>query len=154
MEGESRGVGAQPPGLTVDCGSGFQALVLTALLVGLAVSAGLPLGALPEMLVPLAFAATLTAFIFSFLLYLKALGVPPSALAPGGTSGERGALEGADGGRWGCFRVRLHPSAVLQATPSTTFSWDGSSTRASVPLTSNISVNCGLASSAGYAGPG
>uniref|UniRef100_A0A667GZT7 Delta(14)-sterol reductase TM7SF2 n=1 Tax=Lynx canadensis TaxID=61383 RepID=A0A667GZT7_LYNCA len=67
--------------------NGFQALVLTALLVGLAVSAGLPLGALPEMLVPLAFAATLTAFIFSFLLYLKALGVPPSALAPGGTSG-------------------------------------------------------------------
>ena len=55
------------------CGSGFQALVLTALLVGLGVSAGLPLSALPEMLLPLAFAATLTAFIFSLLLYLKAL---------------------------------------------------------------------------------
>uniref|UniRef100_A0A8C9J327 Delta(14)-sterol reductase TM7SF2 n=1 Tax=Panthera tigris altaica TaxID=74533 RepID=A0A8C9J327_PANTA len=67
--------------------NGGARLVLTALLVGLAVSAGLPLGALPEMLVPLAFAATLTALIFSFLLYLKALGVPPSALAPGGTSG-------------------------------------------------------------------
>uniref|UniRef100_A0A7N5P3E0 Delta(14)-sterol reductase TM7SF2 n=1 Tax=Ailuropoda melanoleuca TaxID=9646 RepID=A0A7N5P3E0_AILME len=67
--------------------NGFQALVLTALLVGLAVSAGLPLGALPEMLLPLAFAATLTAFIFSLLLYLKALVAPASALAPGGNSG-------------------------------------------------------------------
>uniref|UniRef100_A0A673UVQ3 Delta(14)-sterol reductase TM7SF2 n=1 Tax=Suricata suricatta TaxID=37032 RepID=A0A673UVQ3_SURSU len=67
--------------------NGFQALVLTALLVGLAVSAGLPLGALPEVLLPLAFAATLTAFIFSLLLYLKALVAPASALAPGGNSG-------------------------------------------------------------------
>ncbi|XP_047546270.1 delta(14)-sterol reductase TM7SF2 [Lutra lutra] len=67
--------------------NGFQALVLTALLVGLAVCAGLPLGALPEMLLPLAFAATLTAFIFSLLLYLKALVAPASALAPGGNSG-------------------------------------------------------------------
>lgn len=83
------------------CGSGFQALVLTALLVGLAVSAGLPLGALPEMLLPLAFAATLTAFIFSLLLYLKALVAPASALAPGGNSGERGPSRvqtEADGG--------------------------------------------------------
>ncbi|XP_057409001.1 delta(14)-sterol reductase TM7SF2 isoform X5 [Balaenoptera acutorostrata] len=68
-------------------GQGFQALVLTALLVGLGVSAGLPLSALPEMLLPLAFAATLTAFIFSLLLYLKALVAPASALAPGGNSG-------------------------------------------------------------------
>ncbi|KAM5225391.1 delta(14)-sterol reductase TM7SF2 isoform 3-T3 [Hipposideros larvatus] len=67
--------------------NGFQALVLTALLVGLGVSAGLPLGALPEMLLPLAFMATLTAFIFSLLLYLKALIAPASALAPGGNSG-------------------------------------------------------------------
>ncbi|XP_010836343.1 PREDICTED: delta(14)-sterol reductase isoform X2 [Bison bison bison] len=67
--------------------NGFQALVLTALLVGLGVSAGLPLSALPEMLLPLAFAATLTAFIFSLLLYLKALLAPASALAPGGNSG-------------------------------------------------------------------
>lgn len=71
------------------CGSGFQALVLTALLVGLGVLAGLPLSALPEMLLPLAFAATLIAFIFSLLLYLKALVAPASALAPGGNSGER-----------------------------------------------------------------
>ena len=109
MEGESRGVGAQPPGLIVDCGSGFQALVLTALLVGLAVSAGLPLGALPEMLVPLAFAATLTAFIFSFLLYLKALGVPPSALAPGGTSGERGPGRERMGAGGGAFTRAFIP---------------------------------------------
>nr|XP_020771997.1 delta(14)-sterol reductase isoform X1 [Odocoileus virginianus texanus] len=67
--------------------NGFQALMLTALLVGLGVSAGLPLSALPEMLLPLAFAATLTAFIFSLLLYLKALVAPASALAPGGNSG-------------------------------------------------------------------
>uniref|UniRef100_A0A4W2HNR8 Delta(14)-sterol reductase TM7SF2 n=1 Tax=Bos indicus x Bos taurus TaxID=30522 RepID=A0A4W2HNR8_BOBOX len=67
--------------------NGFQALVLTALLVGLGVSAGLPLSALPEMLLPLAFAATLIAFIFSLLLYLKALLAPASALAPGGNSG-------------------------------------------------------------------
>uniref|UniRef100_A0A8B9YT32 Delta(14)-sterol reductase TM7SF2 n=1 Tax=Bos mutus grunniens TaxID=30521 RepID=A0A8B9YT32_BOSMU len=68
---------------------------------GPGVSAGLPLSALPEMLLPLAFAATLTAFIFSLLLYLKALLAPASALAPGGT----------------------------QAISFTTFSWDGSSTR-------------------------
>ncbi|XP_041630156.1 delta(14)-sterol reductase TM7SF2 isoform X2 [Vulpes lagopus] len=67
--------------------NGFQALMLTALLVGLAVSAGLPLGALPEMLLPLAFAATFTTFIFSVFLYLKALVAPASALAPGGNSG-------------------------------------------------------------------
>ncbi|XP_061057987.1 delta(14)-sterol reductase TM7SF2 isoform X1 [Eubalaena glacialis] len=73
--------------LTNGLGQGFQALVLTALLVGLGVSAGLPLSALTEMLLPLAFAATLTAFIFSLLLYLKALVAPASALAPGGNSG-------------------------------------------------------------------
>uniref|UniRef100_G1DGB3 Delta(14)-sterol reductase TM7SF2 n=1 Tax=Capra hircus TaxID=9925 RepID=G1DGB3_CAPHI len=67
--------------------TGFQALVLTALLVGLGVSAGLPLSALPEMLLPLASAATLTAFISSLLLYLRALVAPASALAPGGNSG-------------------------------------------------------------------
>ncbi|XP_040826846.1 delta(14)-sterol reductase TM7SF2 isoform X1 [Ochotona curzoniae] len=67
--------------------NGFQALVLTALLVGLGAAAGLPLGALPEMLLPLAFAATLTAFILSLLLYLKAQLAPASALAPGGSSG-------------------------------------------------------------------
>lgn len=69
--------------------NGFQALVLTALLVGLGVSAGLPLGALSEMLLPLAFATTLTSFIFSLLLYVKALAAPVSALAPGGNSGEK-----------------------------------------------------------------
>ncbi|XP_036058568.1 delta(14)-sterol reductase TM7SF2 isoform X1 [Onychomys torridus] len=67
--------------------NGFQALVLTALLVGLGVSAGLPLGALPEMLLPLAFATTLTSFSLSLLLYAKALAAPVSALAPGGNSG-------------------------------------------------------------------
>ncbi|XP_035885610.1 delta(14)-sterol reductase TM7SF2 isoform X2 [Phyllostomus discolor] len=67
--------------------NGFQALVLTALLVGLGVLVGLPLGALTEMLLPLAFVATLTAFVFSLLLYLKALIAPASALAPGGNSG-------------------------------------------------------------------
>ncbi|XP_028626867.1 delta(14)-sterol reductase isoform X2 [Grammomys surdaster] len=67
--------------------NGFQALVLTALLVGLGVSVGLPLGALPGMLLPLAFSTTLTSFIFSLLLYAKALVAPASALAPGGNSG-------------------------------------------------------------------
>ncbi|XP_037373497.1 delta(14)-sterol reductase TM7SF2 [Talpa occidentalis] len=67
--------------------NGFQALALTALLVGLGVSAGLPLAALPEMLLPLAFAATLGSFLFSLLLYLKSLVAPASALAPGGNSG-------------------------------------------------------------------
>ncbi|XP_075403652.1 delta(14)-sterol reductase TM7SF2 [Tenrec ecaudatus] len=67
--------------------NGFRALVLTALLLGLGVSAGLPLGVLPEMLLPMAFAVTLTAFLFSLLLYLKALVAPASALAPGGNSG-------------------------------------------------------------------
>lgn len=69
-------------------GSGFQALVLTALLVGLGVCAGLPLGMLTDMLLPLAAVATLAAFLFSLLLYLKALLAPASALAPGGNSGE------------------------------------------------------------------
>ncbi|XP_055987766.1 delta(14)-sterol reductase TM7SF2 [Sorex fumeus] len=67
--------------------NGFQALVLTALLVGLGVSLGLPLGALADMLFPLALAATLIAFIFSLLLYLKALAAPAQDLAPGGSSG-------------------------------------------------------------------
>uniref|UniRef100_A0A8C6RLQ3 Delta(14)-sterol reductase TM7SF2 n=1 Tax=Nannospalax galili TaxID=1026970 RepID=A0A8C6RLQ3_NANGA len=67
--------------------NGFQALVLTTLLMGLGVTAGLPLGALPEMFLPLAFATTLTSFIFSLLLYVKALVAPASALAPGGSSG-------------------------------------------------------------------
>ncbi|XP_012413150.1 delta(14)-sterol reductase TM7SF2 isoform X2 [Trichechus manatus latirostris] len=67
--------------------NGFQALVLTALLAGLGVLAGLPLAALPEMLLPLAFAATLIAFVFSLLLYLKSQVAPASALAPGGSSG-------------------------------------------------------------------
>lgn len=73
--------------------NGFQALVLTALLMGLGVSVGLPLGALPGMLLPLAFATTLTSFIFSLLLYAKALVAPASALAPGGNSGEKGPSE-------------------------------------------------------------
>ncbi|KAK2496601.1 hypothetical protein MC885_004289 [Smutsia gigantea] len=68
-------------------GAAGLALVLTALLVGLGMSVGLPLGALPEMLLPLAFAAILTAFILSLLLFLKALVASPSALAPGGNSG-------------------------------------------------------------------
>ncbi|XP_064143884.1 delta(14)-sterol reductase TM7SF2 isoform X2 [Loxodonta africana] len=88
--------------------NGFQALVLTALLLGLGVLAGLPLDALPEMLLPLAFAATLIAFIFSLLLYLKSQVAPASALAPGGNSGERGPsgvrME-ADGGT----RLHFHP---------------------------------------------
>ncbi|CAK6449713.1 unnamed protein product [Pipistrellus nathusii] len=67
--------------------NGFQALVLTALLVGLGVCAGLPLGMLTDMLLPLAAVATLAAFLFSLLLYLKALLAPASALAPGGNSG-------------------------------------------------------------------
>lgn len=138
------------PGLTVCCGLGFQALVLTALLVGLGVSAGLPLGALPEMLLPLAFVATLTAFIFSLFLYMKAQVAPVSALAPGGISGERGS-RGGDGSRSG--RLPVHSlSNILQAIRFTTFFWDGSSTLVSVSLTSNISVNCDLASSAGYVG--
>lgn len=78
-------------GLTVGCSLGFQALVLTALLVGLGLSFGLPLGALAETLLPLASAATLMALIFSLLLYLKALAAPAQDLAPGGSSG-KGAL--------------------------------------------------------------
>ncbi|XP_021494057.1 delta(14)-sterol reductase TM7SF2 isoform X3 [Meriones unguiculatus] len=80
---------ARPAGgaLPAACAQGFQALVLTALLVGLGLLAGLPLGALPGMLLPLAFATTVTSFIFSFLLYAKALVAPASALAPGGNSG-------------------------------------------------------------------
>lgn len=108
VEWKGRGVGTQPPGLIVYCNSGFQALLLTALLVGLAVSAGLPLGALPEMLLPLAFAATFTTFIFSLFLYLKALVAPASALAPGGNSGERGSRRvqtEVDGGA----RLNLQP---------------------------------------------
>lgn len=78
--------------------------MLTALLVGLGVSVGLPLGALPGMLLPLAFATTLTSFILSILLYAKALVAPASALAPGGNSGEKGPSE--VGVRWvGCLPV-------------------------------------------------
>ncbi|XP_063083570.1 delta(14)-sterol reductase TM7SF2 isoform X3 [Cavia porcellus] len=67
--------------------NGFQALMLTVLLVGLGVSGGLPLGALAEMLLPLASVATLTTFIFSVLLYMKAQVTPTSGLAPRGNSG-------------------------------------------------------------------
>lgn len=106
------GVGGYSSGLTLCWGSGFQALVLTALLVGLGVSAGLPLGMLTEMLLPLAWVATLTAFIFSLLLYLKALMAPASALAPGGNSGERGS----SGDRWGRTGV-LACSLTLRCSP-------------------------------------
>ncbi|XP_073869325.1 delta(14)-sterol reductase TM7SF2 isoform X7 [Macaca fascicularis] len=85
--GARRGRGRPGPYQSPLGPAGFQALVLTALLVGLGVSAGLPLGALPEMLLPLAFVATLTAFIFSLFLYMKAQVAPVSALAPGGISG-------------------------------------------------------------------
>ncbi|KAM5247017.1 delta(14)-sterol reductase TM7SF2 isoform 1-T1 [Ctenodactylus gundi] len=67
--------------------NGFQSLMLTALLFGLGLLAGLPLGTLSEMLLPLAFAATLTTFVFSLLLYMKAQVAPASALASGGNSG-------------------------------------------------------------------
>lgn len=86
--------------------------MVTTLLVGLGVSAGLPLDALPEMLLPLAFAATLTAFVFSLLLYLKALVAPASALAPGGNSGERGpswVRREADGVLAGTFTLPYSP---------------------------------------------
>lgn len=107
------------------CGSGFQALVLTALLVGLGVSVGLPLGALPGMLLPLAFATTLTSFIFSLLLYAKALVAPASALAPGGNSGEKGPSE--VGVRWvGCLPVVPSLSIVPQEILCMTSFWDGS----------------------------
>lgn len=64
--------------------------MLTALLVGSGMLLGLPLGALAEMLLPLASAATLIALIFSILLYLKSLAAPVEDLAPVGSSGERG----------------------------------------------------------------
>ncbi|XP_020823678.1 delta(14)-sterol reductase TM7SF2 isoform X1 [Phascolarctos cinereus] len=67
--------------------NGFRCLGLTALLVGLGLAGGLPLGSLPELLLPLASAAAAIAFILSLLLYLKSFTVPPSALAPGGNSG-------------------------------------------------------------------
>uniref|UniRef100_A0A4X2K1R8 Delta(14)-sterol reductase TM7SF2 n=1 Tax=Vombatus ursinus TaxID=29139 RepID=A0A4X2K1R8_VOMUR len=67
--------------------NGFRCLGLTALLVGLGLAGGLPLGSLSELLLPLASAATAIAFILSLLLYLKSFTAPPSALAPGGNSG-------------------------------------------------------------------
>ncbi|XP_038620782.1 delta(14)-sterol reductase TM7SF2 isoform X3 [Tachyglossus aculeatus] len=67
--------------------NGFRALALTSLLVGLGLAAGLPLGALADLLLPLASAAALTALGLSLFLYLKALRAPPSALAPGGNTG-------------------------------------------------------------------
>ncbi|XP_043825823.1 delta(14)-sterol reductase TM7SF2 [Dromiciops gliroides] len=67
--------------------NGFQCLGLTTLLVGLGLAGGLPLGSLSELLLPLASAATALAFVLSFLLYVKSFTVPPSALAPGGNSG-------------------------------------------------------------------
>ncbi|XP_044536693.1 delta(14)-sterol reductase TM7SF2 isoform X1 [Gracilinanus agilis] len=67
--------------------NGFRCLGLTALLVGLGLAGGLPFGNLSEMLLPLASAATVIAFFLSLFLYLKSFTVPPSALAPGGNSG-------------------------------------------------------------------
>uniref|UniRef100_A0A5F8GAH2 Delta(14)-sterol reductase TM7SF2 n=1 Tax=Monodelphis domestica TaxID=13616 RepID=A0A5F8GAH2_MONDO len=80
--GEGRTGEGGPPSLP-----GFRCLGLTALLVGLGLAGGLPLGNLSEMLLPLASAATVTAFFLSLFLYLKSFTVPPSALAPGGNSG-------------------------------------------------------------------
>nr|XP_015194367.1 PREDICTED: delta(14)-sterol reductase [Lepisosteus oculatus] len=73
--------------------NGFHALCISAALLGLAVWAGLPLGSLYELLLPLAACAAGLSFLLSLLLYLKALAAPPQALAPGGNTGE-GVLAG------------------------------------------------------------
>ncbi|XP_069036304.1 delta(14)-sterol reductase TM7SF2 [Lepisosteus oculatus] len=67
--------------------NGFHALCISAALLGLAVWAGLPLGSLYELLLPLAACAAGLSFLLSLLLYLKALAAPPHALAPGGNTG-------------------------------------------------------------------
>ncbi|MBN3319666.1 ERG24 reductase, partial [Atractosteus spatula] len=67
--------------------NGFHALCISAALLGLAVWAGLPLGSLYELLLPLAACAAGLSFLLSLLLYLKALAAPSQALAPGGNTG-------------------------------------------------------------------
>ncbi|XP_066575066.1 delta(14)-sterol reductase TM7SF2 [Amia ocellicauda] len=87
-------VGKTAQGLVLRDGSrlqypinGFHSLCISAVLLAVSVWAGLPLGYLSDILLPLAVCAGGLAFILSLLLYLKSLVAPPHALAPGGNTG-------------------------------------------------------------------
>uniref|UniRef100_A0A803SZ84 Delta(14)-sterol reductase TM7SF2 n=1 Tax=Anolis carolinensis TaxID=28377 RepID=A0A803SZ84_ANOCA len=67
--------------------NGCHALGVTGVVLGAGLAGGLRLSYVYNHFLQLAFAATLVAFALSLLLYIKALVAPPSALAPGGNSG-------------------------------------------------------------------
>nr|XP_056708550.1 delta(14)-sterol reductase TM7SF2 [Euleptes europaea] len=67
--------------------NGIHAMWITALVLGVSMVAGLRLSYIYDHLLQLAFAASVLAFGLSFLLYVKALLAPGTALAPGGNSG-------------------------------------------------------------------
>nr|XP_003230266.2 PREDICTED: delta(14)-sterol reductase [Anolis carolinensis] len=67
--------------------NGCHALGVTGVVLGAGLAGGLRLSYVYDHFLQLAFAATLVAFALSLLLYIKALVAPPSALAPGGNSG-------------------------------------------------------------------
>ena len=68
-------------------------MVVTALVVGAGLGAGLRLSYVYDHFLQLAFSATLVSFGLSILLYFKSLMAPETALAPGGNSGEASLSE-------------------------------------------------------------
>ncbi|XP_038643439.1 delta(14)-sterol reductase TM7SF2 [Scyliorhinus canicula] len=67
--------------------NGLHSFVATSLLLGLGLLGGLRLSSVHDRCVQLAFASTVASFALSVFLYGRSLGVPESALAPGGNSG-------------------------------------------------------------------
>ncbi|XP_072345530.1 delta(14)-sterol reductase TM7SF2 [Scyliorhinus torazame] len=67
--------------------NGLHSFVATSLLLGLGLLVGLRLSSVHDRCVQLAFASTVASFALSVFLYGRSLGVPESALAPGGNSG-------------------------------------------------------------------
>ncbi|XP_064407807.1 delta(14)-sterol reductase TM7SF2 [Latimeria chalumnae] len=65
----------------------FSVFLITAVVLGVALLAGLDLSYLPDRLVQFAFSAIVVSFVFSVFLYAKSLCAVQSVLAPGGNSG-------------------------------------------------------------------
>ncbi|KAG9263228.1 delta(14)-sterol reductase [Astyanax mexicanus] len=67
--------------------NGFHALCMTAVLLGLCVSLGMPLGYLFDLILPLAVCAICVSYLLALYLYIGSFWAPAHALALGGNTG-------------------------------------------------------------------
>uniref|UniRef100_A0A3B1KEW6 Delta(14)-sterol reductase TM7SF2 n=2 Tax=Astyanax mexicanus TaxID=7994 RepID=A0A3B1KEW6_ASTMX len=67
--------------------NGFHALCMTAMLLGLCVSLGMPLGYLFDLILPLAVCAICVSYLLALYLYIGSFWAPAHALALGGNTG-------------------------------------------------------------------